>query len=428
MSASAENDDDHGQGSQTSTPPSSALAAIDISSASLPSYSPAAQAQKTANQEDLGHGERLASRSANYAAADGGGEKTTPPTGIVALVQRHSQAWSTLIVLADAECAGDRPLAAAIVSRKPLVHKSQVGSISEDQEPSTAARTRASKPIAIDMPNRRRQFHTPLSARGDLIGYFFMFAFLFQKLTTVYFRGYFPFHETAQRSLETHPFNKSSSKENRDYHAEMVADSPLSTPAVTEPSQHNSPYHHHYPSDSPEEPHFTMRSETPGTPPLISMPPLGKYHPANYQNKTPSISLQTPRPQPTSSRPPPRAISPQVERAKSDVKSNQQLLRKYQRDMVEQATRAARRAGATIEDPGAPKLIPLGSPGPVTPMALEESNAAGYLVGGATRGSSYRQGENSREADMVGRMIRAEEERRRREGQSSPLATAGGDY
>jgi len=59
-------------------------------------------------------------------------------------------------------------------------------------------------------------------------------------------------------------------------------------------------------------------------------------------------------------------------------------------------------------------------------MELEECSVAGYLVAGAKRGSVYRQGENKRESDMVERMIRAEEERRRREGQSSPVATAGG--
>lgn len=207
----------------------------------------------------------------------------------------------------------------------------------------------------------------------------------------------------------------------------MFTDSPLSTPAVPEPSQRNSPYHlPGAPSQSPQEAHFSaMRSNVPDTPPLISMPPLGKYHPANYQNKTSSISLQPPRSQPTSqpSRPP---ISPTYERAKSDVKSNKQLLQKYQRDMMEQATRAARRAGASIGNPGAPKLTPLGSPGPVTPMELEESTAAGYLVAGAAREHSYHQTENRKESDMVGRMIRAEEERRRREGQSSPLATVGG--
>lgn len=317
-------------------------------------------------------------------------------------------------------------IASAAVTQKPL----STTKLAEDQHQENSA---PSKPIAIDLPKRHFRAVTPLSARGDLIGYVssYISGALLIIITYAYIRGYFPFHETSQRSLETHPFNKpSSTKENYNYHSEMemLTDSPLSTPAaVTEPSQHNSPYHHQYTSQTPQEAaHFSaMSSQIPETPPLISMPPLGKYHPANYQNKTTSISLKSPRRQPTShssSRP----ISPTYERGKSDIKGNKQLLQKYQRDMIEQATRGARRAGASIDNPGAPKLLPLGSPGPVTPMELEESSAAGYLVAGARGGSCYLQGENRKEADMVGRMIRAEEERRRREGQSSPLATAGG--
>jgi hypothetical protein len=55
--------------------------------------------------------------------------------------------------------------------------------------------------------------------------------------------------------------------------------------------------------------------------------------------------------------------------------------------------------------PDSPKLMPLGSPGPITPFELEES--AGYLVAGARAGTQG--GEKERE--LVGRMIREEERR-----------------
>ncbi|EWC46611.1 hypothetical protein DRE_04098 [Drechslerella stenobrocha 248] len=46
-----------------------------------------------------------------------------------------------------------------------------------------------------------------------------------------------------------------------------------------------------------------------------------------------------------------------------------------QRELVFQATRGAAAMGGPIS----PRLLPLGSPGPVTPLALED-NPAGYLM------------------------------------------------
>lgn len=263
------------------------------------------------------------------------------------------------------------------------------------------------KPINICREGRKRfpsLFHTPLSARGDLTG------------------GYFPFHEPSQSSLETHPFNRPSSAITPDYHFKMRTESPLCTPIIMEPSQYSSSLTHQQVSPSPVDFHFsTMDRQTPQTPPLVSMPPLGKYHPANYQNKSPSITLRPPLRHANSSL---SFARPKFERSKSD---NKKLLQNYQRDMVQQAARQARSAGGIVENPTrAPKLAPLCSPGPVTPMDLEDTTTAGYLVAGARRQSIYRQGEHSKGADMVEKMIRSEEKRRRREGQIASLATAGG--
>ncbi|KAA8567852.1 hypothetical protein EYC84_008305 [Monilinia fructicola] len=63
--------------------------------------------------------------------------------------------------------------------------------------------------------------------------------------------------------------------------------------------------------------------------------------------------------------------------------------------------------------PISPRLLPLGSPGPITPFELEESS--GYLIAGQIRSSGLTEG-GLRENEAIGRMIRIEEERRRREG------------
>lgn len=62
-----------------------------------------------------------------------------------------------------------------------------------------------------------------------------------------------------------------------------------------------------------------------------------------------------------------------------------------------------------------PRLKPLGSPGPVTPLELELERDEGYLFGNTKQTAS---GENAASADeLVDRLIR-EEARRRRASQS----------
>ncbi len=65
-------------------------------------------------------------------------------------------------------------------------------------------------------------------------------------------------------------------------------------------------------------------------------------------------------------------------------------------------------------EPVSPRLLPAGSPGPITPFELEES--AGYIVVG-TRTSESLTGsglEREREPEMVESTIRGEGERRQR--------------
>lgn len=104
----------------------------------------------------------------------------------------------------------------------------------------------------------------------------------------------------------------------------------------------------------------------------------------------------------------------------------QKALHIYQRELIASATRSSRSVStSTVQKPLSPKLIPLGSPGPVTPFMLEEDDG-GYLVAGAvTQGTVH--GENDRR-ELVERLIREEADRRNspQAGRDSPVSPAGG--
>ena len=137
----------------------------------------------------------------------------------------------------------------------------------------------------------------------------------------------------------------------------------------------------------------------PAPDPLLAAMPKGKYHPSNYKNK---VVI-------------PEKLAPLVPaaakghtRKNSDVKKK---LQQYQREMVEQAAMAGN-IQLTGGKPTSPRLIPLNSPGPVTPMELEEG--ASYLAARSDVGLNHQ--------EMVAAMIRAEEERDRlmQDGERSP--------
>lgn len=183
--------------------------------------------------------------------------------------------------------------------------------------------------------------------------------------------------------------------------------------------------------------------------------PVGKYYPSNYESRNP-----TPNPPQTKSqhlRPPtsaPAGVSvksdtqvPKFRSESSHARSDSEAkrrLQQYQRDMVAQATLAARQLmgkrgghkmvtssihGMSVgnislnksmgQKPTSPRLLPLGSPGPVTPMDLEAGDS--YL----TLGRAVSGPDADREAEEIARAVRAEAERRRREGATSPAVELG---
>lgn len=161
-----------------------------------------------------------------------------------------------------------------------------------------------------------------------------------------------------------------------------------------------SPYGHAV-TDAPQVSENYRAAATPD--PLLMAMPLGKYHPSNYQNKSNTVEMMAPLT-------PAAPNQPHHTRKKSDIKKK---LQQYQRDMVEQAALAGHMTFPGAK-PISPRLLPLGSPGPVTPMELEESS--GYLSAGAKVLS---------QSELIARMNRVEEEIARRE---SSAAGSGGSH
>lgn len=254
-----------------------------------------------------------------------------------------------------------------------------------------------SQPIAIELPPSRslQKVYTPLSARGDLPG------------------GYFPNHEspTAAPAHRSHPFSNTSQR---------YLDSPdMSATSSLAAS----------PSDLPvPSMHLQLPSTVPFTPSLLSpsipeplVKPIGKYHPSNYKSPN-STEVSSPA----------LAIPDSVQggkrrnREKNAVASgmgghgrtNSDVTRKiqqYQRDMISQAQALAaknsmngsptdRRVSGRGEkrQPTSPRILPAGSPGPITPLELEEEagEEEGYLAAGTRR----------RGGSLIGRGLERERE------------------
>ncbi len=197
--------------------------------------------------------------------------------------------------------------------------------------------------------------------------------------------------------------------------------------------------------------------------------PTGKYYPTNWENRkkakaqaqghvpavaatsnlasalaaaasTPLSEAETLRQTPDAPESPPQ--QPVRSTRKDEPRSR---LQQYQREMVMHASFAAstlvRGKAAVVASqhsstgstssldlvalarvqlgkhkPLSPRLLPLGSPGPVTPMDLENNNGAdGYLAARSLGPDS------DRETDEVAKALWAEEQRRRRDGGGSPL-------
>ncbi|KAG5304323.1 hypothetical protein I7I50_11372 [Histoplasma capsulatum G186AR] len=106
----------------------------------------------------------------------------------------------------------------------------------------------------------------------------------------------------------------------------------------------------------------------------IQLANLPRFHPAVYQSTSNTLANQPPSPLQQRPAQPYRIPS-----------GSRDALRQY-RDLVAGVTLTPRGSSTTSSSmkPSKPRLDPLGSPGPVTPLALEE-NEGGYFVAGASR-------------------------------------------
>ncbi|KAI3391437.1 hypothetical protein diail_7361, partial [Diaporthe ilicicola] len=288
--------------------------------------------------------------------------------------------------------------------------------------------------------------------------------------------GYFPFHEDPEERIHRpHPFHTAEKEARRDCDVESLARSAESlqgAPPLPVPDQRApiaSPPVSAPPGEFPMLQAAKMPSSRNHTPVTSYVPsglheapmPVGKYYPSNYEQRHKNshhTSISGGRPisagGPSSVKS--DTVVPQINRTdprgRPDSEAKMRLLQ-YQRDMITQAQLAKQRledggssinpaaAGlhgaplqrlqmlSTPRGPRSPRLQPLGSPGPVTPLALE--GADGYLsarsrVSPRERPRPVPSPDAGKESHAVARAMKAQEERRRREGRGSPAVEAGG--
>jgi hypothetical protein len=159
------------------------------------------------------------------------------------------------------------------------------------------------------------------------------------------------------------------------------------------------------PSQARRRPAIHARQSSSGTAANLRLPSLPRFHPANFTSSQGSSAAVTPATGPNSPQPP---LSPRThQRQYSEVQRQMYL---YQQQLI---SNAARQARAPVAKPTSPRLDPLDSPGPVTPMELEGADS--YLTAGVTASDA---------ASHVDQLIRNEARRR---GDKSPgQATAVG--
>lgn len=208
-------------------------------------------------------------------------------------------------------------------------------------------------------------------------------------ILTVVSSGYFPLHEDpTKRVRRTHPF-----------HADAGSPPSVPSPKGKSRASHATSAHQfrafdREPAGAPSVPpcDTLVTSYAPSGLHGASLP-MGKYYPSNYERSHRQTAPPNPhKPAKLASQVPTYGAAGSSQKALLEGDARQKL-QQYQRDMVAQATLAARRVmGSSPEqnlgitgiptrglpfsapataNPVSPRLRPLGSPGPVTPMELE---------------------------------------------------------
>ncbi|KAI4210120.1 MAG: hypothetical protein LQ351_007023 [Letrouitia transgressa] len=250
----------------------------------------------------------------------------------------------------------------------------------------------------IDIPNPKPHFSrpvTPLTGRAEA-----------DSFTTSWQDHYTQSHHREYTQSSTKRFPSPESRSPTPPIRPDYSGSPLYTPS--------SPLSPTMPVRSPQGTH-QVRQSAPRRPSNLHIPNLPPFHPANYElRNSPHRSSHTASP----SAPPSRQLS-----------DAQQKLQQYQRDIIMGATRAAGRTSMSpgpISKPTPPRLHPLGSPGPVTPLVLEGHDD--YLTAGVGTGHSPLK--EKKRQELLDKLICEENERRmhpgRMESHSPAISPAGG--
>jgi hypothetical protein len=157
------------------------------------------------------------------------------------------------------------------------------------------------------------------------------------------------------------------------------------------------------PSQAPRRPGPRPYQTGSGTASSLRLPSLPRFHPANFPSQNSSYA-STPMSGPNSPQPP---MSPRAHQ-RQYVEAQRQMLN-YHRELLASGSRSHR----STPKPSSPRLCPTGSPGPVTPLELED--AGGYLAAGVTSNDA---------ASRVDKLIL--EEAKRRGELSAQRTSAGG--
>lgn len=154
-------------------------------------------------------------------------------------------------------------------------------------------------------------------------------------------------------------------------------------------------------SVSPKPTRTRLQSSSKTTP-NFHLGSLPRFHPAVYQaSNNSSIPTQPPSP---------RQLRQQSHRS---AQNHREALWQY-RELIESVMLPQTPSGSASPSPSAPRLDPLRSPGPVTPLALEETG--GYLLSGTLSASEYSSPDASEAApapELVEKLIAREQERAR---------------
>lgn len=263
----------------------------------------------------------------------------------------------------------------------------------------TSATSAPSAPIPIPRRQKSSGPTTPLTARESKGGHFpFATQSPVTPGTSTESREYYQQHRVASASASAAAPASSQHRKN----SSSVQPTKAQKSATKAPNMHDQPLPRYNPSApfSPTMPLSPLQpmNQNPHLPRRagknLHLTSLPRFHPANYQSAESSHAAIH------------RGARSSVPQRQGSEASQQ--LHQYRRDLVDSATMSARSLlSPKLSKPSPPRLHPLGSPGPVTPLMLEGQDD--YLMGGSATSPQPVTAIEGRE--LVDRLIREEHDR-----------------